>query len=333
MSTVLISGGAGYVGGQCTLGLLENGYDVVVFDNLCTGSQKTIDTLKSNEFKGKLIDFIIGSLQNMSDIENVFAEHRIDAVIHFAAFSQVTESMKKPAEYYRNNTAGTMNLLDAMRNHGVDKIVFSSTAAVYGEPIYVPIDEKHPCSPINPYGKSKLLTENIMDSYDETYGIRSVRMRYFNVVGADGKIRIGESHDPETHLVPNVLKCAIQEKEFCMFGTDYDTRDGTCVRDYVNVEDLADAHISALDYLKNGGKTDCFNLGTGTGNTVKEIVEECERAAGKKIKVRICPRRDGDPASLVADYGKAKRILGWTPKRSLSQSISTAYQWELKKSQ
>jgi len=208
-------------------------------------------------------------------------------------------------------------------------IVFSSTAATYGEPEYTPIDEKHPQIPINPYGSSKLMIERIMDDYDMAYGLRSVRLRYFNVAGADTDGRVGEWHEPETHLVPNILKSTFGDgKEFSMFGTDYPTRDGTCIRDYVNVEDLADAHIKAMKYLENGGKTDYFNLGTNNGSTVKEVFDSCERVTGKTIPLKVCGRRPGDPAILIADNKKAKEVLGWEPKRTLDDSIRTAYEWE-----
>jgi UDP-glucose 4-epimerase len=211
----------------------------------------------------------------------------------------------------------------------VKKIVFSSTAATYGEPKYIPIDEKHPQEPINPYGQTKLMIEHIMNDYDKAYGLKSVRLRYFNVAGADSKNRIGEWHDPETHLIPNILKSTFNSgKTFEMYGNDYDTKDGTCVRDYINVEDLAQAHLLALNYLNNGGKTNFFNLGTNDGNTVKEVFKECESVTGKNIPVKQMPRREGDPASLVADNSKAKNELGWSPQNSLEKSIKTAYSWE-----
>ena len=251
----------------------------------------------------------------------------ISSVVHFAAYSQVGESMKNPQKYYYNNVYGTLNLLNAMLEFGVKQIVFSSTAATYGEPVYTPIDENHPQNPINPYGNSKLMIEKIMDDYDRAYELKSVRLRYFNVAGADSSSRIGEWHEPETHLIPNVLK-ANKDKTFKMFGDDYDTIDGTCVRDYINVEDLADAHILALEYLKNGGKTNFFNLGTKTGNSVKEVFKVCEEVKGTSIPLEVCPRREGDPATLVADNTKAKESLNWTPKKDLKYSVKTANEWE-----
>jgi len=325
MSKILVTGGAGYIGSHCVLALLEQKYEVVIFDNLCTGHIEAVERLK----KIGNVDFVKGDLQNLSDINSVFDNFDIEAVIHFAAFSQVEESVKNPEKYYRNNVYGTINLLSSMMSHDVKRIVFSSTAATYGEPVYVPIDEKHPQNPINPYGQSKLMVEKIMDDYDKAYGLKSVRLRYFNVAGCDSKGRVGEWHEPETHLIPNILKASFDSnKSFKMFGTDYDTKDGTCVRDYINVEDLAQAHILALKYLKNGGETNYFNLGTKDGNTVKEVFSLCESVIQKAINLEVCPRRAGDPASLVADNSKAKEILGWNPSKNLEYSIETAYKWE-----
>jgi len=328
---ILVTGGAGYIGSHCVLELLEKGFDVVIFDNLELGHIETVETIKSLNLKGKLVDFIQGDLKNKSDIQQVFKSNKIDAVVHFAAYSQVSESMKNPQKYYVNNICGSLNLFSAMLENNVKKIVFSSTASTYGEPEYVPIDEKHPQIPINPYGQSKLMIEKILDDYNNAYDLKSVRLRYFNVAGANSDGLIGEWHDPETHLIPNVLKSTFSESEaFKMFGDDYNTKDGTCVRDYINIEDLANAHILALEYLFQGGKTDYFNLGTNDGNSVKEVFELCEKVTNQKIPVKICPRREGDPASLVADNKKAKEILKWTPNRNLEKSIQTAFQWEIK---
>lgn len=320
---ILVTGGAGYIGSHLVMALLEKGEDVIVFDSLELGHAETIETLK----KYGNLKFVKGNLKNLDDIRGVFLVNKINSVVHFAAYSQVAESVKNPQKYYYNNVYGTLNLLNAMLEFNVKKIVFSSTAATYGEPVYTPIDENHPQSPINPYGNTKLMVEKIMDDYDKAYGLKSVRLRYFNVAGADSKTRIGEWHDPETHLIPNVLK-AKEDKVFKMFGTDYETKDGTCVRDYINVEDLAQAHIGALEYLKNGGETNFFNLGTTEGNSVKEVFEACEAIKGSKIPLEICPRRGGDPAILVADNKKAKEILGWKPEHDLKDCIETAYLWE-----
>ena len=321
---ILVTGGAGYIGSHLVLALLEQNKNVIVFDNLELGHIETIETLK----KYGNMKFIKGNLKNLDDIRGAFMSNTdIEAVVHFAAYSQVAESVKNPQKYYYNNVYGTLNLLNAMLEFGVKRIVFSSTAATYGEPVYTPIDEKHPQRPINPYGATKLMIERIMDDYDKAYNLKSVRLRYFNVAGADSKARIGEWHEPETHLIPNILK-ATSETSFKMFGTDYDTSDGTCVRDYINVEDLADAHIKALEYLQNGGETNSFNLGTKNGNSVKEVFAVCEKIKGQLIPLEICPRRDGDPATLVADNSKAKEILDWIPKHDLEYSIKTAYNWE-----
>ena len=254
---ILVTGGAGYIGSHCVMALLEKGFEVIIFDNLSTGHIETVQTLQNY---GNL-RFVQGDLLNQCDLKSLFEQNNIDAVIHFAAFSQVAESVKNPKKYYINNVVGTLNLLNAMLDHNVKNIVFSSTAATYGEPVYTPIDEKHPQNPINPYGQTKLTIEKIMDDYNKAYSLKSVRLRYFNVAGADSKSRIGEWHDPETHLIPNILKSTFSGgKTFQMFGDDYNTKDGTCVRDYINVEDLANAHLLALKYLENGGETNYFNL-------------------------------------------------------------------------
>lgn len=321
---ILVTGGAGYIGSHCVLELLKGGNEVVVFDNFITGHAETIETL--SKF-GKL-EFVKGDLQNLDDIKSVFEQYNIDAVMHFAAFSQVGESVKDPQKYYYNNVYGTLNLLNAMISAGVKKIVFSSTAATYGEPEYVPIDEKHPQNPINPYGSSKLMVEKIMDDYDKAYGLKSVRLRYFNVAGADPDCNIGENHSIETHLIPNILNSTFNSgKVFEMYGQDYDTKDGTCVRDYINIEDLVSAHMLALKYLDDKNETNFFNLGTTDGNSVKEVFEVCEKVTGKNIPVKKMPRREGDPATLIADNKKAKKILGWNPRRTLQDSVQTAYKW------
>lgn len=324
---ILVTGGAGYIGSHCVMALLENNNDVVIFDNLSTGHIETVQTLQ----KYGNVEFQQGDLTNFDDINSVFKNFNIEKVVHFAAFSQVGESVVNPQKYYINNVCGTINLLRAMLENNVKKIVFSSTAATYGEPVYIPIDEKHPQNPINPYGQSKLMIEKIMDDYNKAYGLKSVRLRYFNVAGADLKSRIGEWHDPETHLIPNILKSTFNNgKTFQMFGDDYDTKDGTCVRDYINVEDLAQAHLLALKYLDKGGETNFFNLGTNDGNTVKEVFAACEKVTQKDIPVEMKPRRAGDPASLVADNNKAKENLNWNPKHTLEESIQSAYTWEEK---
>lgn len=322
---ILITGAAGYIGSHTALNFLNNGYELVIFDNLETGHIETIHTLE----KLGNVKFEKGDLKNIEEIDQVFSKYNIEAVIHFAAYSLVGESVFKPAKYYRNNTVGTLNLLDTMVKHDVKKIVFSSTCATYGEPEYTPIDEKHPQNPINPYGASKLMVERIMQDYDSAYGLKSIKLRYFNVAGCDEKIRIGEWHEPETHLIPNILKSALGEgKTFKIFGNDYETVDGTCVRDYVNVEDLAEAHRLAYLYLQKENKSDIFNLGTENGDSVKQVFDTTEKVINKKIPVEVVERRPGDPAKLYANANKAKTILEWKPERTLSDSIKTAYEWE-----
>lgn len=319
---ILVTGGAGYIGSHCVLALRKAGFPVVIFDNLSTGHLETVKRLGD-------VEFVKGDLKNVDDINGVFEKYDIGSVVHFAAFSQVGESMQNPEKYYINNVCGTLNLMSVMLKHDVKKIVFSSTAATYGEPEYVPIDEQHPQNPVNPYGQTKLFIEKIMDDYDRAYGLKSVRLRYFNVAGADDDLRTGEWHEPETHLIPNILKSVSTiGKTFELYGDDYETKDGTCVRDYINVTDLADAHILALKYLENGGKTDYFNLGTSEGYTVKEVFDTCSDVLSTDIPYLIKPRRAGDPAKLVADNRKAKEILGWSPKHTLKDSIQKANAWE-----
>ena len=327
---ILITGGAGYIGSHTILNLIEKtDYKIIIFDNLENGHIETVNTLlEINSERQRRADaniiFEKGDLRNIEDIENVFNKFSIDGVIHFAAFALVEESVKNPSKYYRNNIYGTLNLLDAMIKHNVKRIVFSSTCATYGNPQYTPIDEKHPQNPINPYGYSKLAVERIMDDYDKAYGLKSIRLRYFNVAGADEKGRIGEWHEPETHLIPNILK-ASDSKIFEIFGNDYETRDGTCIRDYVNVLDLAEAHRLAYEYLLKENKTDVFNIGTGEGYSVKEVFDACERVLKKKIPVEIKGRRAGDPAVLYANIVKVENILNWKPERNLEESIKSSY--------
>ena len=322
---ILVTGGAGYIGSHTVINLLNDGKDIVVFDNLENGHIETVEALK----KIGSVEFIKGDLRNPEDIENVFKNHKIDAVVHFAAFALVGESVENPSKYYRNNVFGTLNLLDAMIKYGCKKIVFSSTCATYGNPKYVPVDEKHPQNPVSPYGTSKLMVEQILKDYDTAYGLKSIKLRYFNVAGDDSLSRVGEWHEPETHLVPNILKSTFSEdKTFKIFGDDYNTPDGTCIRDYVNVEDLAEAHRLSLLYLDKENKSDVFNIGTEQGDSVKNIFDVSERVIGKKIKVEVVERRAGDAEALYANSQKAQTILGWKPQRTIEDSISSAYKWE-----
>jgi len=325
---ILVTGGAGYIGSHTVINLLNDNKEIVVFDNLENGHIETVETLKT---LGK-VEFVKGDLRNIEDIERVFKNYKIDAVVHFAAFALVGESVENPAKYYRNNTFGTMNLLDTMLKYNVKKIVFSSTCATYGNPEYVPVDEKHSQNPVSPYGMSKFMVEKIMEDYDRAYGLKSIKLRYFNVAGCDSKIRIGEWHEPETHLIPNILKSVVDKsKSFKIFGADYNTPDGTCIRDYVNVEDLAQAHRLALQYLEKENKSDVFNLGTEQGDSVKKIFSECEKVLNQKIPVEVVERRAGDAEALYANSKKAQNILGWKPIRTIEDSIKTAYSWEEKR--
>lgn len=324
----IVTGGAGYIGSHCALSLLDKGYKVVVLDNLSTGHMETVQTLQNY---GDLTFYDV-DLTNDEKLHSVIKEiSDADAVFHFAAFSQVGESVINPQKYYGNNILGSLNLFKEMLEFDIKKLVFSSTAAVYGEPDYVPIDEKHSTQPINTYGKTKLFIEKILDDYDKAYNLKSVRLRYFNVAGADSKNRVGEWHEPESHLIPNILKSTLKsDMAFDMYGDDYNTKDGTCIRDYINVEDLISAHLLALDYLNNRGKTDFFNIGTNNGNSIKEVLSACEEVTGKTILINKKPRREGDPATLIADNTKAKNVLNWSPRKTIKDSIESAYKWEQK---
>jgi len=324
---ILITGGAGYIGSHVVIKFIENNYDILIFDNLENGHMETIESLK----KIGSVTFEKGDLRNIEDIDKVFAKYKIDGVLHFAAFALVGESVENPAKYYRNNCLGTLNLIDTLVKYGCNKIVFSSTCATYGNLQYTPIDENHPQNPINPYGASKLMVERMLKDYDKAYGLKSVILRYFNVAGADSFARVGEWHNPETHLVPNILKSVVDKTKLIkVFGTDYDTPDGTCIRDYVNVEDLANAHMLAFKYLVRENTSNIFNLGTENGDSVKHVLEVCEDVLNQKLPVEIADRRPGDPPILFANAKKAKNILGWTPQKTLKDSISSAYEWEKK---
>ena len=316
---ILVTGGAGYIGSHTVRHLLQKGYECVVADNLVYGHREAV----APEARFEKADLL-----ETESLKKIFKKYEIDAVIHFAAFAYVGESMENPQKYYRNNVVGTLNLLEAMRAASVDKIVFSSTCATYGEPQRLPIDETHPQKPINPYGRSKLMIEQIFEDYRRAYGLNYICLRYFNAAGAAADGQIGESHMPETHLIPLVLKAVKGERECVkVFGTDYDTADGTCVRDYVHVEDLAKAHRLALE--KVGVVSGCFNLGTGTGTSVHEIIAAAEQASGRKCPVEYAARRAGDPARLYADSRKAREVLGWVPVYdSIGKIIKSAWQWE-----
>lgn len=316
--TVLVTGGAGYVGAHSCLALAEAGFRPVVYDNLSNGHARAVQWGPLEE----------GDIRDGARLDDVIARHQPIAVLHFAALIEVGESVKSPGRFYDNNVGGALRLIESARRGGIDKLVFSSTCATYGDPVRVPMDETHPQSPLNPYGRTKLIIEQALADYDAYAGFRSVSLRYFNAAGADEEGRIGESHEPETHAIPLALQTALGLRErFSLFGDDYDTRDGTAVRDYVHVLDLADAHVRALRYLLAGGKTTAFNLGTGTGTTVGELVAAIHRTTNRPLPVHVTARRPGDAPCLVADSARAKTVLGWEPRRNLDEIVRSAWRW------
>ena len=316
---ILVCGGAGYIGSHVNKQLNREGYETIVFDNLVYGHREAV----------KWGTFIEGDLANEAEIEAVFSAHKIDAVFHFAAYAYVGESVTEPEKYYYNNVVNTLNLLKVMRRHSCKKLIFSSTCATYGEPEKVPITEDMPQNPINPYGMTKLTVERILKDYQKAYGLQSAVLRYFNAAGADPDGEIGESHHPETHLIPLVLDAASGKREdIKVFGTDYDTPDGSCVRDYIHVADLADVHIRALHYLEEGNPGDFFNLGSTIGTSVLEVVESVKRVTGKEFQVTLSERRQGDPAKLVGGSDKARKVLGWEPKYGeIDVIVEHAWKW------
>lgn len=316
---ILVTGGAGYIGSHTVAELLDLGEEVVVLDNLQTGHKAAL-------LGGKLYE---GDLRDKELLSKLFSENSIDAVIHFAANSLVGESMQNPGKYYDNNVFGTLSLLEAMKDAGVRRIVFSSTAATYGEPEKVPIEEGDRTEPTNVYGETKLMMERMMSWFDKVLGIKYVSLRYFNAAGAYESGKIGEDHRPESHLIPLVLQTALKQRpHIAVFGEDYATPDGTCVRDYIHVSDLADAHVRAVNYLREGNDSNVFNLGNGQGFSVKEVIETARKVTGLDIPVVTEPRRAGDPAILVASSDKARSVLGWSPARTqLEDIISGAWGW------
>ena len=317
---ILVLGGAGYIGSHTVYELIDSGTEVVVVDNLLTGFREAVHP------KAK---FYEGDIRDRAFIDSVFEKEEIDGVIHFAASSQVGESMTNPLKYYNNNLCGTEILLESMVAHGIDKIVFSSTAATYGEPESIPILETDRTLPTNCYGETKLSMEKMFQWTSLAHNLRFVSLRYFNACGAHPNGLIGEAHNPETHLIPLILQVPNHQREFIsIYGNDYDTKDGTCVRDYIHVNDLAQAHILAMKYLSEGGKSDIFNLGYGVGFTVKEVIETARQITGHSIPAREEARRAGDPSTLIASSEKAKQVLGWKPNYDdLSTIISTAWKW------
>ena len=319
MGKILICGGAGYIGSHCNKMLTENGYETVVFDNLVYGHKEAV----------KWGELVVGDLADTVALKKLFDENDFDAVMHFAAYAYVGESGEDPEKYWINNVSNTLNLLHAMREHGVNKIIFSSTCSTYGNTDVTPITEDVPQNPINPYAKTKYTVEQIFRDYERAYGLNFVVLRYFNAAGADPEGIIGESHDPETHLIPLVLDAASGAREdIKVFGTDYVTSDGSCIRDYIHVTDLASAHLKALKYLENSGKSDFFNLGTENGTSVFEVIESAKRVTGREIDVVLTDRRPGDPSVLVGSSRKAREVLGWKPEfDDIDTIVAHAWKW------
>ena len=318
---VLVTGGAGYIGSHTVAALVERGEKIVVIDNLYQGHKEAL-------LGGKLY---VGDLRDGETLDQIFKENEIDSIIHFAANSLVGESMKNPAKYYHNNVYGTLCLLEKMVEYGVHKIVFSSTAATYGEPENVPIDEYDRTLPTNAYGETKLAMEKMMKWFDIAHGVKYISLRYFNAAGAHASGKIGEAHDPETHLIPIVLEAALGKRpHISVFGEDYATEDGTCIRDYIHVSDLADAHVLAVDSLRKGSESAIYNLGSSNGFSVKQVIDVAREVTGREIPVVVEPRRAGDPAVLIASSERARKELGWNPERSvLDKIIESAWEWHL----
>ncbi len=316
---ILVLGGAGYIGSHVCRALRANGTAHLVLDNFSSGHREAISGSP----------FVEGDLRRRDHLDRVFMTHEIDLVMHFAAHISVGESVREPSKYFDNNTAGVLTLLDAMREHNVSKFIFSSTAAIFGEPQYVPIDEDHPKAPTSPYGESKLMVEKILDAYDRAYDLRSVCLRYFNASGAAADGSIGEDHTPEEHLIPVAIQAAMGLRDpLKVFGTDYDTPGGTCVRDYVHVEDLASAHLLAADHLLSGGTSKRYNLGNGQGFSVREVIDTVQRVSGRIVLNEDAPRREGDPARLVASAKRVQEELGWSPHYTdLHSIVATAWEW------
>ena len=318
---ILVTGGAGYVGSHAVRELLKNGYEVVVYDNLSSGFKESLPE--------KDVKFVKGDLNNIELLENVFLSNKFDAVIDFSGRIEVEESMRNPHKFYSDNVMSLLNLLNAMKNHNVKIIVYSSSASVYGEPATIPVHESHSHNTNNVYGETKAIAERMLNFFDKIYGIKSISLRYFNASGADSDGEIGESHNPETHLIPIVLSAALGKRQnISIYGTNYFTKDGTAVRDYIHVRDLSQAHILAMKYLFSQGKSDIFNVGTGKGYSVKEIVETARKISGHEIPTVLASRRFGDPAELIAHVGKIKKELGWEPRFSdLKTIMETAWKW------
>lgn len=321
MKNILVTGGAGYIGSHTVKELEKQGFKPIVFDNLVYGHKEAVDC-----------GLIKGDLLNIEDLEKVFKDRSFDGVIHFAAYALAGESMEKPSKYFRNNIMGGLNLLDMMVKYNVKNIVFSSTCAIYGYPQKLPVAENESKKPVSVYGESKLMFEKVLDWYEKLYGIRNIRLRYFNASGAALDGSIGEDHKPETHIIPIAIEAALGKREkFVIFGNDYKTKDGTCIRDYIHVLDLASAHIKALEYLEKEGKSDYFNVGTGRGYSNLEIIKKVKEVSGKDFPVEMGERRPGDPDAIFADNSKIKKVLGWEAKYSdLDTIIKSAWGWHKK---
>ena len=319
---ILIVGGAGYIGSHVNKLLTEKNYETIVLDNLSCGHKESVKWGK----------FCQVDLADVDKLDEVFTNYDIEAVMHFSSFIEVGESVQNPEKYYTNNVVNTMNLLNVMKKHDVKKFIFSSTCATYGIPQKIPLVEDHPQNPINPYGWTKLMVERILKDYDAAYGLKSVILRYFNASGADESGEIGEAHDPESHLIPLILDAAIQKRDnIKIFGTDYDTPDGTCIRDYIHVTDLADAHLLALEYLKKENTSNEFNLGNGRGFSVREVIESVKKVTGRTFNVVETQRREGDPAILIGSSQKAQELLGWNPQHAeIDKIVETAWNWHKK---
>jgi UDP-arabinose 4-epimerase len=319
---ILITGGAGYIGSHAAKTLLKSGFQPIVVDSLVRGHREAV----------KFGPLIVSDIGDRAALDSVFRQYPIEAVVHFAAFAYVGESMRAPNLYFHNNVGSTLTLLEAMREHGVRKIVFSSTCATYGDPQQIPIPEEHPQRPVNPYGESKLMVERLLHWYGVAFGLEWVALRYFNAAGADPEGELGEQHEPETHLIPLAIAAAMNSIErLDIFGTDYDTEDGTAVRDYLHVTDLAEAHVAALRYLQEGNPSAAFNLGTGLGHSVRDVTSMVEHISGRKVPTREIARRSGDPACLIADARKAANLLRWHPAHSsLEEIVHTAWNWKEK---
>jgi UDP-arabinose 4-epimerase len=321
---ILVAGGAGYIGSHTAKALARSGHVPVAIDDFSTG----------NEWAVRFGPLVRGNMGDRGLVARVLREERIDAVLHFAASAYVGESMTQPQKYFQNNVVNTLSLLDAIREAGVRDVVFSSTCATYGDPLRLPLDETHPQNPVNPYGESKLFIEKVLRWYGEAYGMRWIALRYFNAAGADTEGEIGEAHDPEPHLIPLVIQAARGDRsEVGISGTDYGTPDGTAIRDYIHVEDLAQAHILAIHHLKKGGKSGAFNLGTGLGYSVREIIAAVEKHSGRIVPANEMSRRAGDPERLVAGAERARQVLGWNPVHDLDSIVATAWKWEARKSE